>query len=72
MKNDSDELLDVIEFCEGALMDHFASSIGVDTSCHKEGLEFKTALRIAHMCSDVLVKHGRTSVIVESRKTPET
>lgn len=58
-----DELLDVIEFSEGAMMDYVAS---------EEGLDVETARRIAFMCSDVLVKHGRTSVIVESNKQPES
>jgi len=56
------ELLDVIEFCEGALMDHFAS---------EDGLDCEAARRIAFMCSDVIVKNGRTSVIVENSKLNE-
>lgn len=57
------ELLDVIEFCEGALLDHFAS---------EDGLDVEAARRVAEMCRDVLVKHNRTSVLVESSKQPET
>jgi len=60
---EDNELLDVIEFCEGALLDHFAS---------EEGLDVEAAARIAQMCSDVLVRHGRISAIVEVNKQPET
>lgn len=60
---DSCELLDVIEFCEGALLDHFA---------REDGLDVETARRVAEMCRDVLLKHNRISVMVESSKQPET
>lgn len=61
--SERDELLDALEFCEGALSDH----------CYGEdGLDVETSTRIVLMCSDLLVKHRRTSVIVESRKQPES
>lgn len=57
------ELLDVIEFCEGALLDAVASEAGLDG---------QAGLGIAKMASDVLVKHKRTSVFVEMAKLRES
>ena len=56
------ELLDALEFCEGALSDVFASA---------EGADVEACRRIAFTVSDLLVRHGRTSVIAEARKQPE-
>jgi hypothetical protein len=58
-----DELLDCLEFCEGALSDVFSS---------EEGADIEACRRIAFTVSDLLVKHGRTSVIVEARKQAES
>jgi len=58
-----DKALDAVEFAEGALLDHYGS---------EEGLDVITAGELAMMCSAILVKCGRTSVIVEREKQPET
>jgi hypothetical protein len=54
-----DELLDTLEFCEGALLDYVAS---------EDGLEIEAARRILGMCSDQLIKHNRTSIWAEKGK----
>lgn len=59
MNDEYDELLDVIEFCEGALFDYLG-----------RGLDIESARRIAQQCSDVLVTNGRTSLLGESSKQP--
>lgn len=56
-------LLDAAEFSEGALFDHIG---------REDGLDAETARRVALMCSDLIVKHGRVSVMVESSKQPAT
>jgi hypothetical protein len=60
---DMGKLLDVVEFAEGALIDHVA---------REEGCDVRDAWRVLKMCSDAIVKHGRTSVLVESRKQPDS
>ncbi|KKN79813.1 hypothetical protein LCGC14_0336680 [marine sediment metagenome] len=55
------DLLDALEFAEGALLDSFAS---------EDGLDGEAARRVALMCSDLLTKHGRISAYVETGKGP--
>ena len=50
------DLLDFIEFCEGALVDQYAAEGGLDPA---------TAKAIARMASAELVKHGRHSIMVD-------
>lgn len=54
-----DEILDVLEFCEGALVDFCAN---------EEGLDPEAARRVAWMASEVLVKNGRQSNLLEASK----
>ena len=61
--NPNSRLLDVIQMCEGALLDHAASESGLDVAL---------ASSIAEMCRDALLANGRVSVMVESSKQPET
>ena len=56
-----DELLDVLEFAEGALSNLLFS----------EDPDYEAGRRVAFMVSEMVEKHGRTSVIVEARKQPE-
>ncbi len=56
------DLLDVLEFAEGALLDSFAS---------EDGLDGEAARLIALMCSVLLVKHNRVSAYVEAGKGPK-
>ncbi len=56
------DLLDTLEFAEGALLDAFNS---------EDGLDGEAAREVAIMCSDLLIKHGRVSVYVEAGKGPE-
>ena len=53
------EAADALEFCEGAIVDHFASA---------DGLDYEAAQRIAWMVSDVLVKLGRQSNLREASR----
>lgn len=52
-------LIDVIEFCEGALL---------DAACGENGLDGKAAMEIAKLASGVLIAHGRHSVLTEMAK----
>ena len=53
------DLLDVIEFCEGALVDAFAAEDGLDGSA---------AEAVAKMASNELVKNGRVSIMAGIKK----
>lgn len=52
---------DVLEFCEGALVDHFAS---------EDGLDPEAARRIAWMVSDVIRMIGRQSTLYAASQRP--
>ena len=53
------DLLDVIEFCEGALIDSYAA---------EDGLDGAAAEAVARMASYELVKHGRHSIMADIEK----
>ena len=52
------DLLDIIEFCEGALVDAFEPG----------RLDCDTARKVAGMASDALVLHGRQSAVSELKR----
>ena len=53
------DLLDLLEFAEGALIDSI--------SC-EDGLDGNTGLRVLKMISDELIKHGRLSSFTQIPK----
>lgn len=57
------QTLDCIEFCEGVIL---------DVLCNEDAVDLLAARRIAEQCSELLTKHGRTSVMVESKQWPVT